>query len=237
MKKSFFFSLLLGFGGILFANQEWEQFLRANKYFEEGNIVQARQEYETLPHKGPVVWFNLGNCLFQEGKTAEALAAWRAAEKEAPSYLLKQLQPKIRYALSELNQPHDLYIKNASEIFLGYIDLFLLQVLFILLWAFLWLRVFRIISFQRRYLYLLLFFCLMTLVVLGIKVWLSSFHYGIVTTERITVYTGPNKEFHEKGQWNYGTQFFITQKRDNWYKVKHDKVSGWVEESEIQYQD
>ena len=63
---------LLFFIGCLFfsmnANKEWEQFLRANKLYEEDKIAEASEEYEGISNKGPVVWYNFGNCLYQQNK-------------------------------------------------------------------------------------------------------------------------------------------------------------------------
>lgn len=238
MKKSLLFFLLFSFyGGMLQASKEWEQFLRAQKLFNEAKVSEALKEYEEITHKGPVVWFNIGNCLYKEGKKAEALAAWRAAEKGADTALLKKIYPQMVRVMEELGIEHDIEWHATLSLLTSYFPLFITQVLFLLLWLLLWLHAFNRIVIPGRYVYGVVVLTILGGGIIASKWWLAQKRHGVVTSEQLEVFAGPDKEFHKQGEWEYGQQFLIDQERDGWYKVKHKNMTGWVHSSDVKYQD
>ena len=60
-----------------------ELFLQANQQYDAGNYAQAIEIYESIAPHGRGVDYNLGNCWYQQGEYAQAIACWLRAQRGA----------------------------------------------------------------------------------------------------------------------------------------------------------
>ena len=82
---------------ILHAGSQEEIFLRANKLYQQHKFQDALTLYNTLSHKGPAVWENIGNCAYYLEDYSHAIAYWYRAQRyiNSPQYAI--LKKRITY--------------------------------------------------------------------------------------------------------------------------------------------
>ena len=235
MTKITFLSLfLVGLIGSLHAARERETFLKGNKLMREGNVQEALKEYTEITHKGPTLWYNIGVCNYQQENFLTALIAFRHAERGASSNNLKCIMNAVEQVQNKLGQPHDTTTIVRLKKYSSYFSLFWLQILCIALW---WLSL-GVMWNRKKYkpifmlvLWILFLWSLFTVISVW---WVNSRNYGIVLNES-SLFTGTSTEFHEVGKVAKADQVTIKNQNDGWYKVKADKVTGWIPVSNVEH--
>ena len=82
MKKSLLILLMsLTVGSFALGLTSEEVFLRANLFYEKGDMKEALKSYKEIEPKGQAVWYNMGNCYYQLKENAEAILCWKRAGK------------------------------------------------------------------------------------------------------------------------------------------------------------
>jgi hypothetical protein len=234
MKHLTFLFLMLAVGvNVLHAAREKEQFLRANKLFQENNVEQALEEYQEISDKGPILWYNIGVCHVRQKEYLEAFVAFRRAEVGANSKLFAQLVPAIAKIQKELSIAYDsgslLFAKQCTAFF----SLFWLQVLLLILWWTYAVLSWLTISLGRGLKFCLLILLLVTATLTVLIWWVHSRDTGIVIKES-SLFIGPNTEFHTVGTVHPTDQVVIGQRAEQWYKIKSTQGSGWIESTGIE---
>lgn len=219
--------------GIAYAINNQEIFLQANKEYQEKNYEKALTLYSKIKEKGAATWYNMGNCHYELGHEADALICWKRSQKGASAAIKKDSAYNIdlvMYGEEKLHEPTG-FAKLAALLksvwhtgsLLG------LQLLFLLLWAALWIAI-RLSKRGKKY--KVASFVLAVLIVpLGCNV---AFRYvqtrlgmAMVHTDA-KLYAGPNDKYHVVGELSAKDQLTVYTKMDNWYKVAHGKQVGWV---------
>jgi tetratricopeptide (TPR) repeat protein len=98
----------------LFAQTPHDVFEHANQLYREGNIREARSQYELILQQGYVdasLYYNLGNCHYRLGNIAQAILAYERALRLAPG------DPDIEYNLSLANSRIQDRIESLPEFF------------------------------------------------------------------------------------------------------------------------
>lgn len=233
MKKITLICILGSFFFSLQPARELEQFLRGNKLFQEGKSAEALNEYQEITHKGPVLWYNIGMCHYQQQDFIKALVALKKAELGANAQLIKKIEPFIKEIQTKYNQPHQSESMRLLKCFASHLSLFWLLSLTVLLWWFiimLWNAVLLPHYWVRFSLVTIWFFCSVTT---GVVWWLSTEKIGIVTDEA-SLYVGPNEKFHKAGTVTKGQQVAIKKQHENWFKIKSTDASGWVSQTRLE---
>ena len=128
-------------------NTHQDLFLKANLLYKSGKFEKSKDLYEKIPNKGSRVYYNLGNCFYRLDKYGYALLNWRRAEKQWGIYNKSELLENIYLLKSKLFGQKEqttkikffLNIKNQIVSFIKSAPLLLIQIIFFVLWLFLFL--------------------------------------------------------------------------------------------------
>lgn len=210
-----------------------ETVLMAHKLFEQGQIDQALELYDSIEKKGAATWYNKGMCYYKKGDYLNALVCWKKAERDARWGELPDIQYNIDQAYKELNiQPDNTFIHSLYRRVMRYLSLLTFygwQLLFLAEWMLLLLLAARLAR-GRRYGMLSILSLLVVLLAaaLYMKHDICNTQYGIVVKNNLVVYAGPDKAFHELGNLTRAYQITVCENQENWLKVRDDVLVGWV---------
>lgn len=216
-----------------------EIYLKAHAAYQAGDSAKALSLYQSIEPKGPAIWYNMGNCYFNQQQYADAIVAWRRAQKNLPWSDYKKLEQYIGDSYNALGVAYSTSgLTNLINFFLWLIytvSLFIWQLLFLVLWIFLLWLLPRFIV-QKRYLKLI-GFCLITLAAGGIcfaRYYNQRYPYGIVTKKTISVYAGPGRDYASLATAHALDVMRSKDERDGWLKVHSSLFGyGWVQKEDL----
>lgn len=231
--RSTFFLLFLALATDLGAARQREQFLRGNKAFEDGNVEQALTEYQEIKSKGPVLWYNIGACYYNQDNLVNALVAFKRAQSMADGALNATLLPLIDDINVKLSRPRRGELLEIAETCAAYLSLFWLQIVLLLIWwgysALVWFKVSGVKKIKIGLILVLLLLASLT----GLIWWVTSRDNGIVVEES-TLFVGPNMEFHSLGQVEPAEEVRLLDHNKAWYKIKSRAGVGWVPKEKVE---
>ncbi len=236
--------LLLGFiGSFVFVGfvraqervSESEYALKADEKFREGKFHEALSLYGELQYPSANAYANMGSCAFQLGDFAKALWRWRQAEKRwgfSGRWDLYQNLDLVRQKLSGPTKeklPTLQCLQDGLQRKCRSIPLVVMQLIFLLLWAFLFLYVRKLLKFRRKKT-LLGLFCLVVACG-GFLVYrhnLLSHTYAVVLEASSDLYSGPALTYQKIGQLKEGDEVRVEAQERDFYKVGAHGWSGWI---------
>lgn len=229
---------LIGIASLLQAQHAQELFLLGNESYVHGKFNDALKRYNTIKNKGPGVWYNMGNCYYQENEFPQAILCWQRAVKGASNSLYNDIQHNSALAYKKLGKEvPSLVLPGIIERSTRHMPTIFIQGLFLASWFLLWVLLLR----RRKNLFILLFVCFVSIICIffGIAAWYRYAYqknqYGIVTKKGVTLYIGPNEQYHTVGHLEPADMVaLIEQRSSEWYKVTKEHMSGWVPSSAIQ---
>jgi tetratricopeptide (TPR) repeat protein len=98
---------VLGYAASCFAAATVESealFQEANKQYRAGKFEEAAVLYDKIEDKGSVVYYNLGNCYYQQGQAGKALLNWRRAEQFGHVWERRELLDNIMFLHKQLGK-------------------------------------------------------------------------------------------------------------------------------------
>lgn len=217
----------------VYAARERETFLKGNKLFHEGNVLESLKEYEEITKKGPILWYNIGVCKYQLNDFLGALIAFRKAERGATHGILQQILGALKKTQTKLEQSHDSENSILLKQYSSYFSLFWLQVLCILMW---WICI--VVTWYRARFKLIIvagvWILFLWVVLTASSAWWVSFQsYGIITDDA-TLFIGTSSDFHKVGEVGKATQVILKKSSEGWYKVKASNITGWIPASKVE---
>ena|SRR5437762_4830035 len=229
--------IIIFFSFVIFAGNDEELFLRANKLYEAGEYDKALLSYESIPQKGRAVFYNMGNCYFHKNDYPQALVYWMRAEKGATSQEYAMIQYNKNYVLQKIGKnKEDLWLNKIKQLFESlnlYVSILSLQILIFLLWGiFLCLYYYGYLKKIRSFL-LTSFLCILA-TMLFLHYEKNSTLCGVITEQQAYLFSGPDKGLDVIGFVKYADHVIIREVREGWYKIKYSDNSGWIEAEAIQ---
>ena len=168
MNNRLYILLFVG-SSFLYARDTEETFLRANNYYEHNDNEQAFALYQSIEHKGPAVWFNMGNCVYKRGHYVDALLYWRRAEKHATyNAIFTAINNNYKLLEKELRITNKRTGWRRLLQYLSVVPLLWMQLIFLFFWIVLLIVLRRLIRKKRYGILLLYLFCLVLMYVLWI---------------------------------------------------------------------
>jgi len=236
MKKLFIYIFFMLIVMQIHAGNTQETFLRANKLYKEHEHAQALELYESIKNKGSATWYNMGNCAYKLGKYTDAYVYWRKAQAYATSHEHKAIAHNIN-ALADIidaqvwvvqdTNAYEWYkpIKNIATAR----SLLFMQLLFLLLWFLVWYCGAYLLR-EKRYMLgsMLLSSTLGCALLLALNYREHTKQVALVVQSQIKVFAGPDDHYHCLGYINAIAELEIKEQRDQWYKVCHKDLVGWV---------
>ena len=209
-----FLSLFLS----VYLNAEQEQinyqsiFDKANSLYKEGQYESAMEFYKKIQDKNAVVNYNLGNCAYKLNKLGLAHLYWRRAEKywgisDRTELLnnIKMVKEKLKEQKNgEKDKKTETVFKNFKNLkiqitsFIRATPLFFFQIVFLILWIFLFVFIRKLFRLRKRLLAAMLFtFIAISGLMLVSKYNFECKQFGIVTTATQSFYPdqGPTIRF------------------------------------------
>ena len=215
-----------------------EVFLHANKCYQEQEYVQALEFYQSITNKGVATWYNLGNTNYKLGNYADALVCWKVAEKEARADELEAIQYNIAALEKKLDKEQSApsSVNTALKNYSASWSLLFAQLFFLLCWYLLYFffrRTTLSTHIRIAILGILLLLTGLGASVLGIKYASKQKVTGIITKPPVHVFAGPDKQFHAVTSLEKITEVRIKEQRDQWFKINHGPIVGWVSADDI----
>ncbi len=214
-----------------FAKSDKETFLQANKSYEERDFESALNNYSSIDEKNDAVWYNMGNCHYQQGSYAQALVCWNRS-LPLSSYSCKddiicnvdQVRDKCGLPKKNSHLPEWL-IKVATTI-----PLLFLQILFLCVWYLFFMVWFKGAQFKWHFSLTIISFVLSC--ILGILVIVAySYQHGksaIVMSRECVVLSGPHENFDVLDTLFEAEEVEVEHTRNDWLKVKTSRSTGWI---------
>ncbi len=228
------FFLVAIFGNYsLYPAKQWEQFLRANQAFENSDVQLALKEYQEIPDKGPIIFYNIALCYKQLNNPFDALVAFKQAQKQADLKLFNLVTTQIEQLENHFAKPHDTtfmaYAKWCRAIF----SLLLVQLVFLSAW---WAFLIVLYWVNSTYKKIIQFFLLLLLIVSGsigaCLLYVKHTHKGLIK-ETASVFVGPDSSFNTLTTLTQADQIQIHSLQDEWYKIQYDNKVGWIQASKV----
>ncbi len=204
--------------------------------YQSGDFESAARLYSSMKNKGPGVWFNRGNCLYELEQYPEAIVAWKRAQQGASFNLLHRIDHQMMSAYEKAGIPLE---QSATASFLDWgarcIHPFFLQLLFLLCWYLAWLLIItqRYVRFKSLY-YVLLGLCI---VISGAFLFIHYTQYlykSAVVVKKSSLLAGPNEQYDVVKQLEILQDVHIRDERPGWYKVATHDQMGWVASDKIE---
>jgi hypothetical protein len=220
------------------AGNDEELFLRGNKLYESRDYPKALESYAMMTHKGRAVMYNMGNCYYHTNDYPQALVYWTRAERGATPQevaLIEQNKQQLlqKMGKSEKHSYGDRLVRFLYSM-IPFISLLSLQFVFLMCWY-----LFVICAYKNgRYKKLFLSICVLCVMLTGTLLWVySKKHnnvYGVVKSQQVSIFSGPDKGFHSVGSVGLAEYVDVKEKREGWYKIGYSGTIGWVEAEAIQ---
>ncbi|MBU1007827.1 tetratricopeptide repeat protein [Candidatus Dependentiae bacterium] len=230
------FSLPVGLSG----NSHQDQFEHANTLYKKGLFDEAMKLYEQIPNKSARVNYNLGNCAYKLEKYGWALLYWRRAERTWGFFNRNELIENISLLKKKLNLTSEQgppIIKKIKQLVLSWtyaIPLLVLQLLFLLLWFFLFGYI-RFLYKKRKNGAILLLFALIALfgILLTLRYSLEARRDAIVVSQQSSLLSGPGETFQTLIQLDPASEVIIKKETTGYYKIKAQQKVGWIDKKHV----
>ncbi len=205
-----------------------ELFLQANQCYSKQEYQNASQLYEKIPQKSAVIWYNLGNCAYKNGKELEALLYWKRAQKNGDSAMRNDSSYNCAVVSKKLN------ITQSSPP-LQNIPPLPLQILFFCTFSVFLVfnrKLWRAKKFVSLAAVALLMIASGALTVASYRTHASV--YALVMHDACSMYAGPDSHYHEIAQIPQASELVIKEKKDGWCKISWSDYTGWIQNSNIE---
>jgi hypothetical protein len=218
-------------------------FDQANAHYRNRAYEKALELYRKIDTKDAHTYYNMGNCAYHLGKNGPALLYWRKAEKVWGFHNRKELLENITLLKQKLAPSGQARIEatvfdNMTHYLLSLlrtIPLLILQILFLLLWIFLFAYLKYLYKKKHAFLISLLFACIALLSIsLVIRYKFDLEHYGVILCKDAPLRSGPEAGFKVIESLNEGTEVAILKHSKNAFKVRVNGYTGWVSAEDME---
>ena len=213
-----------------------QKFERAATLYNQKQFDQAYTVLQDMKPKSSTVWYNMGNCAYKKNELDHAIACWRCAHATAYPAARDTIEYNIDVVEKKLN-------KNTQESFLKKIFDFYRSIALIIFQLFFLVSWFSLLLFIKKYkhgtkyrsllLGLLLFVTMVSGIALGFKYHTINQHRGIVMRHNVSLFAGPDEQYHVLGSLDGVSEVVVHEQRPSWCKVSTEQGSGWVVQDSI----
>jgi len=215
--------------------QNWqEQFLQANKLYQEGDVATAYSLYDEIEHKGSAVWFNMGNCLYHMGEYVQALVCWKRAQMGATLAERSHILTNIGLLHDQIAVDKQTNLWFSLQAAINRIPLALWQLLLICLWILFLLIVLWLYRMKR---YDIITFFVVILLICVFVIWtkysMRMRSDGIILQQDLALRSGPSHDCYQMAALDSGVFVAITGECDGWCQVTRGATIGWIPDETV----
>jgi hypothetical protein len=206
-----------------------ELFLQANAAYAAHDYTAACALYEKITNKGPVTWYNMGNCAYQLKRYSDAYLYWKKSEQGASWVLLQDAEHNCHLLRPVPSTSWYSHIQECARMIIIWSPFWWLQIVGMVLWIlFLFLYLRRLLRPVQGMLLLLVCCCG---IALNSKYSSMSTKVGIVKQPETPLYAGPNSQFHHIATLDALSEVRVVQQQAGelgWYKIAYQDQVGWI---------
>lgn len=241
LKIFFLFGFICFFSLKVYAIDSEETFLRAGDFYSNKKYKQALDLYESIDRKGPVIFYNIGNCKFRLEQYFDALVYYNRAKNGASFDLLNSIKYNINIVNSKLGVFEKEKFWQTLEDNINLHSIFKLQVLFLIFWfiffiLYIFLKKLRVVFLSINFIFIIVFGFFVL-----IKYRIEKYPAAI-SRKSITVYLGPSETYHklidiskaQKVQVKAKERVNFKKECKDWFKIKYNGITGWVLASDLE---
>ena len=219
-----------------------EQFLKANKMYEEGDYDKALHIYATLEDKGAGVYFNMGNAYYKKGNYIQALVSWKKAQRLVHGAQLRAVFENIKKAEKKLLASNDSFANTLIFVvgpYVSYVPMLMMQLIWLLFAFGIMISCLKQMGHRRVFSILLLLIGLVCVGgTLAIKRTIQLPNGALVVDKKALLFAGPNNRYHQVTSVALGNQVSIKttlcHRGDDWCKITFGNHIGWVPSSALE---
>lgn len=234
IQKVIVLSLLFIFNsGVINAAQKMQD---AVLLYKQKQFEQAYTTLNEINPKSATVWYNMGNCAYKKDEHDYALACWRCAHANAQGSLKNFIEYNIAVAQTKLNKKSEESFLEKILVLYRSIPLIIFQLIFLISW-------FLLLAFIKknkhgtkyRSLFFGLLLCVTIITGIGLvfKYRTINQRRGIVMKHTVSLFAGPDEQYHVLGSLNVASEVIVHEQRPSWCKVSTGHGSGWVVQDSI----
>ena len=224
-------------------------FDKANSLYKNGQYESAMKFYKKIQDKSAVVNYNLGNCSYKLNKLGFAHLYWRRAEKywgvsDRTELLnnIKMVKDKLRAQKNgKRDKKTEIIFKNLKNLkiqiisFIRAMPLFFFQIVFLILWIFLFVFIRKLFKLRKRLLAAMLFtFIAVSGLMLVSKYNFECKRFGIVTTASAKLLSGPGDNYQVLSFVTEAKEVVIQKSSNGFYKIKINGQIGWISQTAVE---
>lgn len=224
-------------------------FDKANSLYKDGQYEAAMEFYKKIQDKSAVVNYNLGNCAYKLNKLGFAHLYWRRAEKywgvsDRTELLnnIKMVKDKLREQKNgKKDKKTEAVFKNLKNFkiqiisFIRATPLFFFQIVFLILWIFLFVFIRKLFKLRKRLLAAMLFtFIAISGLMLVSKYNFEYKQFGIVTTASARLLSGPGDNYQVLSFVTEAKEVVIQKSSNGFYKIKINGQIGWISQKVVE---
>ena len=238
LKKIYLFTFVCIFSLNVYAIDSEETFLKASDSYNNKKYAQALDLYKSIDKKGPVIFYNIGNCEFELGKYFDALVFYSRAKKNASLDLLNAINHNISVASYKLGVPGQEASKIETfwqklEDYVNLFSMFKLQVLFLILWFLFFIIYIFLKKLRAFFITINIIFIIIFGFFVFVKYGLEKYQFALVKS-KTAVYLGPSENYHkisdisvvQRVQIRACESVKIKKEYRDWYKIKYNGGVG-----------
>lgn len=206
-----------------------EKFRAATALYNQKQFDQAYVLLQEINPKSEAVWYNMGNCAYKKNDYEHALSCWRCAGSNASR--LENVYYNIDVVEKKLNRTKQESFWNKMYNFYYSMPLIIFQFFFLLPWFLLLLFIKKYkhgTKYRSLFFGVLLFVTMISGIALGFKYHIIKQRKGIVMKPQVSLYAGPDEQFHVLGCLEGASEVIVHEQRPSWCKISTEHGSGWV---------
>ena len=242
---AFFFLISINFS---FSNQLQDQFIQANKLYQDGQFEEAIETYESIiinGYESGALYFNLANAYYKSGNISESRInyerslLWLEGDEDVKQNLdllklrlVDQIEPTPKFFI---NVWWDEVVKFFNMDILGYIVLVLLWILLLNAASFLHYRK------RGRQKFGGVFVISLIICLIAVSIWTTKIYqfetvdYGVILSSTVTIYSGPADNSTELFVIHEGTKVKIERSASDWFEIRlEDGKTGWLAQNVLE---
>lgn len=228
-------------------------FYKANELYKKGKFKKAMKLYEKIDNKGAAVYYNLGNCAYKLKQYGKAMLNWRRTEVFWGGFNRGELidnivllREKIKTKMGFPPKKRGSFLrgivktKNYLVSWLRAAPLLFLQLMFLLLWIFVFVYL-RFLYRKKKQFAIVTVFALIAFfgIMLIVRYSFEARTYGVVIKDT-ALRSGPSDTFQELQQLPAAQEIVIKKESGDYYKavptatIKALKRVGWIHKKDIE---
>lgn len=221
---------VLCLGSLIQAEDSVDFFTQVTDQYQTQKYDAVCALYENMEVKGHSSWYNVGNCWYQRGDYAHAIACWRRACKGASCVQKDDCLHNICVARRALGMPSTPDQADSQTPF-SKIPPWPIQLLTLALW---YLPFGVSLKSREKWLQMVYGLTLISVTLISfIQYQEAHATSAVIAQQGASLFVGPDERHHSLGTLSAGQEVNVCDSKDGWCRIRQGNSTGWVPERVI----